>query len=62
MAMETKAAKEIAPDLVIMNATLRTMDTEKATAEALAVLGNRIVAVGATEEIRPLAGKRTRTQ
>jgi predicted amidohydrolase YtcJ len=55
-------AKEpsLAPDLIILNAAVHTMDKAQPTAEAVAVLGNRIAAVGSTAEIRPLAGPRTR--
>lgn len=48
------------PDLVVLNATVRTMDPAQPVAEALATLGNRIVAVGSTDEIRSLAGPKTR--
>ena len=46
----------LAPDLVIINASVHTMDEAQPTAGAVAVLGNRIVAVGATPDIRALAG------
>src|SRR5579883_2640215 len=45
-------------DLLIINATVHTMDPAQPTAEAVAVLGNRIAAVGSTEEIRSLAGSK----
>lgn len=48
------------PDLLILNGSVRTMDTNRPSAEAVAILGNRIVAVGSTEDLRPLAGPRTR--
>jgi predicted amidohydrolase YtcJ len=47
-------------DLLIINAVVRTMDPDQTTAEALAVLGNRILAVGSTKEITKLAGSNTR--
>ncbi|HEV3469419.1 MAG TPA: amidohydrolase [Pyrinomonadaceae bacterium] len=47
-------------DLVITNASVRTMDARRPSAEAVAVSGNRVVAVGSSEEIRRLAGPRTR--
>ncbi len=50
----------LAPDLVIVNAAVHTMDEARPTAGAVAVLGNRIVAIGSTPEIRALAGPRTR--
>lgn len=49
-----------APDLIIINANIRTMDRHRPTASAIAILGNLIVAVGATDEIRQLAGRGTR--
>ena len=53
-------ASSLAPDLVIVNAAVHTMDEARPTAEAVAVLGNRIAAIGSTAEIRALAGPRTR--
>ncbi|HEY0379537.1 MAG TPA: amidohydrolase [Pyrinomonadaceae bacterium] len=47
-------------ELVVYNAKVRTMDARQPVAEAIAVYGNRIVAVGSSEEIRKLAGKGTR--
>jgi predicted amidohydrolase YtcJ len=57
--LSSKPAK-LAPDLVIVNATIRTMDGKNPHAGALAILGNRIVAVGQTEAVRSLAGGKTR--
>jgi predicted amidohydrolase YtcJ len=48
-------------DTIIVNAIVHTMDPARPTAEAIAILGNRIVAVGSTKEIKKLAGPRTRT-
>src|ERR1035437_6514379 len=53
-------ASSLAPDLVIVNASLHTMDDAHPTADAVAILGNRIAAIGSTAEIRALAGKGTR--
>lgn len=50
----------VAPDLIIFNAVIRTMDTSTPTAEAVAILGNHIVAVGASSEIKKLTGPKTR--
>ena len=50
----------LAPDLIILNAAIRTMDDAKPTAEAVAVSGNRIAAVGSTADVRKLAGPKTR--
>jgi predicted amidohydrolase YtcJ len=51
----------IAPDLIIYNALVQTMDTRQPIAEALAIFGNQIVGVGTDKEIKKLAGQRTRT-
>src|ERR1041385_7118539 len=60
--LKAAAAKEpaLAADLVIVNASVHTMDKDIPTAAAVAVLGNRIVAVGSTKEIQALAGRHTR--
>jgi predicted amidohydrolase YtcJ len=49
-----------APDLIIVNADIRTMDVLIPRAEAMAVAGGRVKALGTTDDIRPLAGKKTR--
>ncbi len=53
-------AQGLQADLVITNANVRTMDKQRPKAEAVAVVGNRIVAVGSNDEIRKYAGSRTR--
>lgn len=61
LAMLTATAHAaLAPDIVIVNASVRTMDPAQPTAGAVAVSGNRISAVGATADIRALAGPKTR--
>jgi hypothetical protein len=50
----------LALDLVIINAAVHTMDEAHPTAQAVAVSGNRIAAIGSTAEIRALAGPETR--
>jgi predicted amidohydrolase YtcJ len=50
----------VAPDIVIVNASVHTMDTARPVAEAVAISGNRIAALGSTAEIRALADARTR--
>ncbi len=50
----------LAPDLIIVNAAVRTMDAARPAAEAVAIAGNRIAAVGSTSEIRALAGAKSR--
>jgi hypothetical protein len=48
-------------DTIIVNAVVHTMDPAQPLAEAVAIYGNRIVAVGSTNDIRKLAGPNTRT-
>jgi len=53
-------AASLAPDLAIVNASVHTMDEAQPRAEAVATLGNRIVAVGSTAKIQALTGPKTR--
>jgi hypothetical protein len=53
-------AQNMTADLIIVNANVHTMDRRRPSAEAVAVFGNRIAAVGTTAEIRKLAGAGTR--
>lgn len=53
-------AQNITPDLIVVNAKVRTMDKAKPLAEAFAVIGNKIVAVGSTRKIRALSGAQTK--
>lgn len=48
-----------APDLVLYNATVYTADADSSVAEAVAIRGDRFVAVGSTDEVRALAGPET---
>ncbi len=50
----------LAPDAVYVNGTIVTMNAAQPQAEAVAVFGERIVAVGDGREIRAMAGPRTR--
>src|SRR5690349_13902188 len=50
----------LTPDLMIFNGSVHTMDPAQPIAEAVAVVGNRIAAVGSTADLRPLAGPKTR--
>ncbi len=50
----------LAPDLLILNAVVRTMDPAQPAASAVAISGNRISVVGASADLRPLAGPKTR--
>lgn len=54
-------AQKMTADLIVINAKARTMDASRPTAEAFAVLGNRIAVVGSNAEIRQLAGANTKT-
>lgn len=48
------------PDLIIINANIVTMDPLTPKAEALAASGGRVTALGATDDIKALAGSGTR--
>ena len=50
------------PDLVLTNGKIVTVDDRFSVAQAVAIRGDRIVAVGATPEITRLAGPQTRRQ
>jgi len=53
------AAQPDAPDLIVVNANVHTVDPRAPRAQAFAVSASRFVGVGATDEIRALAGPRT---
>ncbi|MBA3600861.1 MAG: amidohydrolase [Acidobacteria bacterium] len=53
-------AQNPAVDLLIVNANVRTMDASKTDAEAVAIMGNRIIAVGTNKDVRSLSGANTR--
>lgn len=48
-----------APDIIVTNASVLTMDTTRPRAEAVAIAQNRIVAVGTSGEIGALKGRHT---
>ncbi len=52
-------AQMISADLVVINANIRTMDEKNPTARSIAVLGNKIIAVGSEKDTQPLIGKTT---
>ena len=54
------AAAQPRADLVLVNGTVVTVDGGNAVAEAIAVSGGKIVAVGTTAEIKARAGTGTR--
>lgn len=47
-------------DLIIINANVQTLDRTRSEAEAVAILGSRIIAVGSNDEITSLAGANAR--
>ena len=49
------------PDLILMNGEILTVDSDFSSAQALALTGGVVTAVGGTAEIRALAGPRTET-
>jgi predicted amidohydrolase YtcJ len=55
------AADSADPDLVVFNAKVYTVDAQMPRAEAFAVKAGRFIAVGASDEIKSLAGRHTRT-
>src|SRR5437660_1032485 len=55
------APAPITADLILFNGNIHTMDANYPTAQAVAIIANRIAAVGASENIRSLAGPRTRS-
>jgi predicted amidohydrolase YtcJ len=58
----TDAAKPaLAADLIIVNANVRTMNAPQPAADAIAILGRRIIAVGSNDEIKKLSGTNSRT-
>jgi predicted amidohydrolase YtcJ len=49
-------------DLILTNAVVHTVDPDRPRAEAVAVRGSRIVAVGSSDEVGALAGPETRVR
>ncbi len=54
------AFAQVSADLVLLNGKFWTVDEKNPEVEAVASLGNRIVAVGTNKEIRKFIGKQTR--
>jgi predicted amidohydrolase YtcJ len=54
------SAQKLTADLVIVNANVHTMDKDRPTAQAIAVLGNKIVAIGTNAEINALIDAHTK--
>ena len=59
-AAESAGPSQQAPDLVLLGGKVFTSDTARPWAEAVAIRGERIVAVGTTADLRRLAGASTR--
>lgn len=51
---------QAAADLVIVNANVQTIDQKRPTARSIAVIGDRIAAVGSDADTKPLIGPKTR--
>ncbi len=58
--VQPQASSNVA-DFVIFGASIKTMDADKPLATALAVVGDRIVAVGSEAEVNAFVGATTRT-
>src|SRR5688500_7461814 len=50
----------LSADLIVVNGKVRTMDPSNPTAEAIAIVGDRITRVGSSADVKLLAGERTR--
>src|SRR6476661_6392634 len=60
MNLPSNAQKSVVPDLIITNAVIHTMDPAQPIAEAVAIYGNHIVAVGSSKDIKKMAASNTR--
>ncbi|MDQ3907361.1 MAG: amidohydrolase [Acidobacteriota bacterium] len=61
LSFNTRAGSQsMSADLVIINANVHTLEKSQPAAEAVAVLGNKIIAVGTSADIQKLVGARTR--
>ena len=60
LAVTGAAGSPASPDTIFVGGTILTIDARDRVAQAVAVAGDRIVAVGTTAEVRALAGPRTR--
>lgn len=55
-----RAARPVSPDLILYNGKIYTVDKNFSVAEAVAIYGERLIAVGRNDEVKRLAGDRTR--
>src|SRR5262245_59527769 len=53
-------ARQASPDIILINGKIITVDDQFSIAQAVAVRGDRIIAVGTNPEITRLAGPATR--
>src|SRR5262245_30740873 len=60
LAIPFAAAQQTAPDLILTNGKIITVDERFTIAQAVAIKGERVMAVGTTAEISRLAGPSTR--
>jgi hypothetical protein len=60
LAAAPAAAQAPAPDTILVNGKILTVDAQFSTREALAIRDGRIVALGTSADIRKLAGRETR--
>jgi predicted amidohydrolase YtcJ len=60
LAFSALVLAQVPADLVLVNGKIWTVDDKRPEVEAVAVLGNRIAAVGSTEEIRKWIGANTK--
>jgi hypothetical protein len=60
MKAELASTAGLSADLMIVNATVRTLDSNRPLAEAVAVFGNRVLAVGSQRQLESLQGPATR--
>src|SRR5512132_2224813 len=60
MSGTTGLAQTCVPDIVLVGGRVHTVDAALPEAEAIAICGERVGAIGTTRDIRALAGSRTR--
>ncbi|HYX29494.1 MAG TPA: amidohydrolase [Pyrinomonadaceae bacterium] len=58
--MTTNHKPTLSADLIIINGNIQTIDIDRPIAEAVAVVGSRIIAVGSNDEIKQLGGATTK--
>lgn len=53
-------SRAVAPDIILHHGRVITVDSADRVAEAVAIRGDRIIAVGTNAAVRPMAGAKTR--